>query len=148
MRRLLSGVIVIAAIAGTTAGAFGRDDRWSSGFGMGVCEALVTSGAGNQIYVACDCGSAQPSSISFMLGGGAPKGDRIFLSFDGADAEDIWISEGGITSDCRACAGTFEYVRDALKRHGRVRVMAQNGDAATFTLVGSSEAIGECSAAF
>jgi hypothetical protein len=128
--------------------AFGRDDRWTAGFGQGVCEAVVTSGAGNQIYLACDCGSDRPSSISFTLAGRSAPGDRILLAFDSFDAESIWIADGEIISDCRACAANSDYVLQRLKRHSRVRVMFQNGDAATFSLKGSSEAIGDCRASF
>ena len=108
----------------------------------------MTSGAGNQIYVGCDCGSALPSSIRFTLAGSEATGDRIFLSFDGGDAETISVWDGEITSDCRACAGTFDHVLERLKEHSRIRVMFQNGDAASFTLKGSSGAIGECIADF
>ena len=132
----------------TGARAFGEDDRWSSGFGQGVCESIVTSGAGNEIYVACDCGSALPSSISFKLAGQAPTRNLVFLSFDGGPSKDISLSDGQITSDCHACAANFDYVKERLKRHSTVRVMFQNGDAASFTLRGSSSAIGECVADF
>jgi hypothetical protein len=137
-------VLLCTQVICTSATAFGRDDQWQSGFGQGVCESIITSGSGNEIYVACDCGSNQPSSISFQLTGRDPIGDNVFLSFDNQDAESIWISDGSIGSDCRACASTFNYVIDKLKKHSRVRVMYQNGDAATFSLKGSAEAIGEC----
>ena len=51
--------IAVAAIVATTAigshyaSAFGRDDKWVSGWGQGVAEAIVTHGPGNQIYVTC-----------------------------------------------------------------------------------------------
>ncbi|WP_141101983.1 hypothetical protein [Oceanicola sp. 22II-s10i] len=128
--------------------AFGRDDQWSSGYGQGVCEAVVTSGAGNQIYVACECGSGRPSAIYFTLAGRAPAGDKLFLSFDNGPATPVGLWSGAIPSDCHACASTFDFVKDGLKRHSTVRVMYQNGDAATFTLKGSTKAIGECVADF
>lgn len=140
---LLSGLI-----AGTSAHAFGRDDHWVSGFGQGVCESVVTSSAGNRIYVACDCGSGRPPSINFELIGRSPQGSRIFLTFDAQNAEDIWVENGRISANCRACAGNFDYVLDLFRRHNRVRVMAQNGDAATFTLKGASRALGQCKADF
>lgn len=150
---MIRGVVLLAIAAigimgGGTANAFGRDDKWVSGFGQGVCEALVTSGAGNEIYFACDCGSARPSSISFMLGGKSSTGDLLFLSFDDGPMEDVSLWGGDITSDCRACANTFDFVKERIKKHSKVRVMFQNGDAATFTLKGSAEAIGECTAGF
>ena len=150
---MIRGVILLAIAAigiagGSMANAFGRDDQWVSGFGQGVCEALVTSGAGNEIYFACDCGSDRPSSISFMLGGMSSTGDLLFLSFDDGTMEEVSLWGGQITSDCRACADTFESVKERIKKHSKVRVMFQNGDAATFTLKGSAEAIGECTADF
>lgn len=145
-----NSLFVTAGIAMLSSGAHANnsDERWSSGFGQGVCEAIVTSGAGNQIYFACDCGSDVPSSISFELAGENTRGDLVFLSFDGDTPKSFSLWNGGIPSDCRACADTFDAVKDGLKQHSSVRVMFQNGDAATFTLRGSSAAIGECQADF
>lgn len=128
------------------AGAFGNDDHWESGWGQGVAEAIITHGPGNQIYVTCNQGAADyvGSGISFMLGGRAPTGSSVILTFDNEDPESIWISDGQITSDCRACAGNYEYVIERLKRHSSVHVLFENGDSARFSLAGSSEAITEC----
>jgi hypothetical protein len=151
MSKVTSSLMIFAAslaIVASAANAFGSDEKWSSGFGQGVCEAIVTSGAGNEIYVGCDCGSDRPSSISFQLAGKSPTGDLVFLSFDGGQAEDVSLWNSAIPSDCRACASNFDYVKERLKRHSNVRVMFQNGDAANFTLKGSTAAIGECEADF
>jgi hypothetical protein len=130
------------------ANAFGNDEHWVSGFGMGVKEAIITKGPGNQIYVACDEGSGTGSSISFMLAGNGPTGDAVTLTFDGGDPQDFWIADGQIISDCRACAATFNTVIDLFKKHQSVHVRFENGTAARFSLARSSSAIGTCSASF
>ncbi|MBZ0129779.1 MAG: hypothetical protein K8F59_11755 [Rhodobacteraceae bacterium] len=63
------------------------------------------------------------------------------MTFDNDDPEQIWISNGDITSDCRACMGNYEYVIRKLKSHRSVHVLFENGDGARFTLKGSSAAI-------
>ncbi|MGR3484480.1 MAG: hypothetical protein ACU0BF_03990 [Paracoccaceae bacterium] len=132
------------SVAATTGNAFGRDDRWSAGFGMGVIEATVTQGAGNRIDVACASGALRPNSITFEIGGRTPEGERLFFSFDGGPIEDVWVSNGRIEADCRACVGTFYYVIERLKAHSRVSISTLEGKTANFTLLGSADAIGDC----
>lgn len=48
---ILSDPVLLTADA---AFAFGRDDSWTSGWGQGVAEAVVTLGPGNRIYVTCN----------------------------------------------------------------------------------------------
>ena len=147
--RFLGPCIGTLFLVGTqSADAFGNDDHWVSGFGQGTCESVVTHGPENQIYVACDCGSLIVPSISFMLGGDGPKGDRILLTFDGTDPEEIWITDGEITSDCHACAANFDYVLGKFRKHSSVHVRFENGLSARFSLKGASKAIGDCEAAF
>jgi len=133
-------------IASGPATAFGNDDHWVSGWGQGVSEAIVTHGPGNQIYVTCNEGGNlyANTGISFMLAGRAPTGSSVVLTFDNEDPESLSIWDGAITFDCAACAGTYEYVIERLKRHSSVHVMFENGDSARFTLAGSTEAIAEC----
>ena len=128
--------------------AFGNDDSWVSGWGMGTKEAVITHGPGNEIYIACDEGSNLSSSIRFMLGGDDPKGKVVTLTFDGADPEDFWLADDIISSDCHACAANFDRVIELLKSHKTVHVRFENGLSSRFTLDGSSEAIGECIAGF
>jgi hypothetical protein len=129
--------------------AFGNDERWVSGFGQGVKEAVIRKGSGNSIYVACSGSSSSPSSVNFSLAGRSPTGDSVTLTFDGLDPERIWISKWGeVSSDCRACATNFDYVINKLKSHSSVHVMFENGDSARFTLEGSANAIGQCKAGF
>lgn len=129
--------------------AFGNDTEWTSGWGMGTKEAIITKGPGNEIYVACEDGSLSPSSISFMLDGQSAGGGIVTLTFDGAPPEDFWTDESGvITSDCHACASNFDRAILMLKTHNSVYVRFQNGLMTQFTLKGSKEAIGECIAGF
>ncbi|MDP2738320.1 MAG: hypothetical protein Q8O82_06335 [Pseudorhodobacter sp.] len=140
--------VAIANCAMTPARAFGNDEHWVSGWGMGTKEAIITKGPGNQIYVACEEGSTNPSSISFMLGGDGPRGDQITLTFDETDPQDFWITNGEITSDCHACAANFDTVIELLKSHNSVHVRFENGLSTRFSLSGSGEAIGQCVAGF
>lgn len=141
-------VFLLLAISsfGAPALSFGTDDQWQSGWGQGVSEAIITHGPGNQIYVTCNDGGNpfSKTGISFMLGGRAPTGEYVTLTFDDNDPENIWINDGEITSDCRACAGNYEYVIEKFKTHSSVHVLFENGDSARFTLKGSSSAITSC----
>jgi hypothetical protein len=130
------------------ANAFGSDTKWVSGFGQGTKEALIQKGPSNEIYVACQEGSLSPSSISFSLAGKPPTGNEITVTFDALEPERISIWGGQVPSDCRACAGTFDYLRDKLKQHSSVHILFENGDGARFTLKGSSKAIGNCPSGF
>ena len=141
-------LVLFSGLIAGTAHAFGNDDRWVSGWGMGTKEAIVTKGPGNQIYIACEEGSLIPSSISFMLAGDGPSGTNVTLTFDNKDPEDFWISDGQIVSDCRACAANFDRAIGLMKNHASVHVRFENGLSARFSLRGSSEAIGECIAGF
>ena len=118
----------MAAVPGV-AFAFGSDDHWTSGWGQGVAEAIVTRGAGNQIYVTCDEGAGRNATgISFMLVGRAPTGNSILLTFDNEDPEDYSIWDGKIKSNCRACASVYEAVIKGLKSHQSVHVRFANGE--------------------
>ena len=138
----------ITYCAVTSANAFGNDEYWVSGWGMGTKEAVITRGPGNEIYVACEEGSLTSSSIRFMLGGDGASGSNVTLTFEGADPEDFWIADGQITSDCHACAANFDRTVELLKSHASVHVRFENGLSARFSLRGSSKAIGECVAGF
>lgn len=147
MRWLLSAILTIAVVG--NADAFGSDDRWTAGWGQGIAEAVIGKGPGNQIYVTCDEGAGRNATgISFMLAGKAPTGAVVTLTFDNADPHDFSLWDGAIRSDCHACASTYDVVIDALKKHSSVHVRFENGDAARFTLKGSSAAIGHCIADF
>lgn len=136
-------------VAAVEANAFGRDDLWQSGFGQGVCEAIVTYGAGNQILVACECGAGRAvTGISFMLAGRSPTGSAITLTFDGQNPRDFNLWDGRIPSHCHACAANFDAVLDLFRSRNSVHVRFENGDSAVFTLNGAAEAIGDCPADF
>lgn len=144
MRLMALSVSLLTLALTSGASALGRDDEWQSGWGQGMSEAVVTYGPGNRIFVSCNEGGIGETNISFALAGRAPTGDDVVLTFDGEDPERIWISNGRIPSNCRACASTFDYVIDKLKTHLSVHVLFENGDGARFTLKGAAEAIGDC----
>ena len=141
-------ILMFALVAPTLGFAFGNDDKWVSGFGQGTKEATITKGPGNSIYVACQNGGISESSVTFYLANTKADGEKVFLSFDNDAPEEIWISNGSVTSNCRACAANFDYVIDKLKSHSLVNVLFPNGDNATFSLSRSREAIGDCKASF
>ena len=132
------------------ANAFGQDDKWTSGFGQGVSEAIVTHGPGNQIYVTCDKGAGRSdvTAISFMLAGKSPKGDHIVATFDNEEPFQVWIKDGQITTECHACADNYVYLIDKFKTHKWVHILFENGNGAKFTLKGAKEAISECTPEF
>lgn len=142
-------ILIIAVCTSTSALAFGNDDKWTSGWGMGVSEAVITKGPGNQIYVTCDDGAdSNATGISFTLLGDSPKGNTIQLTFDNDDPEDYSLFDGKITSDCRVCASIYDSVIQKLKAKSSVHVKFSNGTSTRFTLKGASKAIGHCVADF
>lgn len=129
--------------------AFGNDITWEAGGDQGVSEAIITSGAGNSIMATCDVGQDNNlTGITFEIGGTYPE-DYVILTFDGQNPEQVGLwGEGMITSSCRACAGTYDWVIERLKRHHRIHVMTKEGKSTTFSLKGATKAIGDCTADF
>jgi len=122
------------------------DEIWRSGWGQGWAEAQVTHGSGNEIYVACENGSGQPSSVSFQLAGKPPRIDsEVILVFDKEKPEGFSVGANGrIVADCRACEANFSYVLGKLKSHSSIYVRFSDGRESTFTLKGAKKAIGDC----
>lgn len=149
LAKLLVSSAVLLFATSYQAQAFGNDETWVSGFGQGVSEAVINKGPGNQIMVTCDVGADRNSTgISFMLGGDSPKGDTVQLTFDGTDSVDVTNWDGEIPSHCNACASTYDFVVERLKKHKTVHVKFQNGLSTRFSLKGASKAIGKCVADF
>lgn len=133
----------------SAAWGFGSDERWTSGYGQGVAEAIVTKGPGNRIITTCDVGADRNATgISFLLGGREPTGNSIVLTFDNEDPQRFSLFKGKIISNCRVCADIYQVVVEKLKKHTSVHVLFENGDAARFTLRGASKAIGKCTSDF
>lgn len=142
-------VLTLIAVQSTDVGAFGSDDRWTSGWGQGIQEAIILKGPGNSIYATCDSGAGRDSTaIHFSLRDKEPTGSSIQLTFDSLDPEDYSIWDGRIPSNCNACASVYIAVRDKLRSHSSVHVKFQNGDSARFTLRGSARAIPLCTPDF
>lgn len=138
---MLSIVVPLAASAET----------WRNGFGQGVLEAWVEKGPGNKINIACESGWGRPiTGISSTLAGQSPAPhSTVTLTFDAKDPVDVRVDEiGSINSNCRACAGWLELVRDQLKASGSVYVRFCDGLGTRFGLKGAANAIGECQADF
>lgn len=149
MRKAGAAAILLTQIVSVDAWAFGSDDHWTSGFGQGVAESIVTKGPGNQIYVTCDVGAERNATgITFVLNGKEPTGGWVILTFDKNTPERFPTWGERIRSDCRVCADVYEAVINKLRRHSSVHVLFENGDATSFTLRGSAKAIGHCTPDF
>lgn len=138
--------VIFAAILASSAIAFGNDEAWESGWGMGISEAIITKGQGNKIYVACGIPTpGRPvTSISFALIGNAPNSSSILLTFDGEAPREVFLSNGSIESASRAGASQFDYIIGKFREKQWVNVRYMDGTNATFTLNGASDAIGIC----
>lgn len=142
--RLLQGLLAYTICS--HAWASDTDDRWRNGWGQGTSEAEVTHGPGNRIYVACDTGSGFGSSVHFQLvGKPPPPHSDVLLMFDREKPQAAQVdAHGKVRSDCRVCAANFDHLIAALKSHSSVYVRFADGRETTFTLAGSSQAIGAC----
>lgn len=121
------------------------DKAWSSGWGQGTSEARVTSGSGNEIYVACESGSGRYSSISFKLGAKYPKGGEMLMMFDRQQPVVVPVGErGDIVSDSSTGDYVFQYVIEGFRRYNNVYMQFTDGREAVFTLKGAAKAIGHC----
>lgn len=150
MKKAAFAITIVLCLTATSAWSQTSDEAWSSGYGQGISEAMVTQGSGNEIYVACSEDSDNPSSISFTLTGRPPaQNSDIILTFDHKNPMPIGVDEhGAITSFCRVCAENFDYVIKNLKEQSTVHVLFQDGREGTFTLKGAAKAIGTCTAGF
>lgn len=141
---------IIAILYSSPALSFGNDESWTSGWGMGISEAIINKGPGNSIYVTC--GTPTPerpvSGVSFNLIGDSSKDRSILLTFDGESPQDFSLNDGKIESFSRSGSAQFEYVIQKLKNKQWVNVRFQNGTNATFTLNGANDAIGDCPSDF
>lgn len=140
---LLTG---LALLVSGPAQAFGNDDTWTTGYGMGIAEAVITKGAGNQIYVTCGIPTpGRPvTSISFTLAGDSSKDNSILLTFDNEAPQEFSLWDGDIQSASRAGASQFEYVIAKFRAKQWVNVRFEDGTNTTFSLKGANKAIGEC----
>jgi len=127
------------------------DDVWRSGWGQGVSESEVTYGSGNRIYVAChEPLSWGGSSISISLGGMEFPNSELLIRFDNGKLESFHTDKRGyIESDSRVGDAQFHYLIDHFKKHKKVYIRAPNGYQSTFTLKGSTKALGsDCKSGF
>ncbi|MEN8383477.1 hypothetical protein [Acinetobacter radioresistens] len=127
------------------------DDVWRSGWGQGISESEVTYGSGNRIYVAChEPLSWGGSSISISLGGMEFPNSELLIRFDNGKLESFHTDKRGyIESDSRVGDAQFHYLIDHFKKHKKVYIRAPNGYQSTFTLKGSTKALGsDCKSGF
>lgn len=127
------------------------DDVWRSGWGQGISESEVTYGSGNRIYVTChEPLSWGGSSISISLGGMEFPNSELLIRFDNGKLESFHTDKRGyIESDSRVGDAQFHYLIDHFKKHKKVYIRAPNGYQSTFTLKGSTKALGsDCKSGF
>lgn len=144
--QLKTWLFLAALCSPVVAHAFGNDSEWTSGYGMGVAEAIITAGPGNHIMVSCteDSGNIVGSGIRFTLVGVATEADKIVLTFDGGKPVAYSVEGGSIISKSRVDASQFEDVLDLFRTRKSVHVLFMEGAATTFSLKGAAKAIGEC----
>lgn len=141
MKRFCIPVALYLGLAGS-AGA----ETWSHAFGQGIREATISAGAGNRITVNCESGFGQPvTGILFTLANrDAPPNSLVSLAFDDDQPFDVSVDqESELSSNCEACAATFDKVRDKLAAGRKVHVRFADGAEATFSLDGARTAIGD-----
>ncbi len=137
---------VSGATARGNATAIVPNARWTSGFGQGIHEARILNGPGNVVTVNCDFASGFGSSLVIEVQGvRPPAGSEVEMWFDGKPAETVLIDgDGEITADSHAGAANLRLVLQRMKRHRIVTIRLAGGQASSFSLRGSSRAIGDC----
>tara|TARA_E500000178_G_C16607615_1_gene567558 strand:+ start:47 stop:502 length:456 start_codon:yes stop_codon:yes gene_type:complete len=140
MRQTMTMILGIA-LGTISSSVHATGEKWTSEFGQGVYVAEVKHGPGNSISVICgeDYGPGM-TGIEFRLAGRTIK-DSVFLIFDQEDPVKIWVGDGKITTECRACNSNYHSVLERLVRHDSVYVMDKEGVGTRFSLIGSSEKI-------
>ncbi len=123
-------------------GGFG----WTSEAGQGIHNARVSDGSSSEISVICDIGSGRGNAIDIMIGGVRPgPDDQVRFVFDNQTPVNIWFDKPGrISTENSAALGNYTFLLQRLRRHGRVTVSVRGGPSSTFSLFGSSGAIGDC----
>lgn len=151
-KNILVGLLTIFLSSNTLAWTTETsDDVWRSGWGQGVSESEVTYGSGNRIYVAChEPFSWGGSSIAISLGGRVFNNSELLIRFDNGKLESFHTDKRGyIESDSRVGDSQFNYLIERFKKHKKVYIRAPNGYEATFTLKGSTKALGsDCRSGF
>ena len=140
-RSLLAGVAALTAVSPVTA------QEWKSGWGMGVSEASVQLGPGNEIMVSCTGGSASPvTGVRVTLGGNPPPPNSLVTLFvDGQDPLHVPMNaQGNLGSSSSAEASWFAAVTDLLTTNETVYVRFADGAGARFPLTGAAQAIRDC----
>lgn len=144
MRRFLLSFLVL--MCHTPVFAFGNDESWTFGGAMGIAEAVINKGPGNQIYVSCGSPTQNGSvtGVRFTLMGDSSKSDTILLTFDGDPPQEYRLNDGSIASATRADAFQFEHVIERFRTKQWVNVRFENGTNAIFSLKGANKAISNC----
>jgi hypothetical protein len=147
---VLIGLIAPAALA--------DEGRWSSGYGQGITEATVTNGRGTTFYIACpDAALNRAPSVTLeprgMTGGEDAANVGVILTIDGQST--AWplnrrvLDQNQVLFTADAATPAQKTALRALMRglgQGSSLTVAIPGDGVreTFTLAGSSAALGEC----
>ena len=124
---------------------------WSGETNNGIHFATMIMDEMNEISLICDAGFNAPiTSINFVIDGVVPEPNSIvFLQFD--QKSPIYVKtdvEGAIGSNSASEAKFFNQVVAGLKGATNVKVRLYEGSSQVFSLRGSTDAIGDCSADF
>lgn len=144
MKKLLTLATVMSCIAFPSVAA-----EWKGEIFDGVLEAKVEQSSNTHIILYCDVGINAPiTAINVSIAGTTPSpNSTIRFAFDNdtpifATAD----SEGGIASLEQTQEEIFSMLLNKLREKSQVSVRIYDGSEETFALMGSSDAIGDCTA--
>ena len=127
--------------------------RWvSSGPHQGLWAASITNGKANEIYFACDHANGRGSEMTLCLNGVRPTAPQVFMQIDGGRRDEIQLNyffpdHFTLRGDLAVPTDDlFNNIVEALRRGKQVRFDDGKGNASTFTLAGSNEALRDCRA--
>ncbi len=136
-------VFIGALLCGTACATSAWAQDWSATQGDGVLNATVTNGTANLVVTCAPANGAAFNAVQVTIGDATIAGPVTF-AFDGDTTVAGIFGDGFLTADTPQNAAIFGLLRDALKSKNVVTVTARNAPPQTFSLRGSSRAIGTC----
>lgn len=127
-----------------TGGDEPSNGRWTFGGNQGVYESATRDANGNSITFICDAGAGRGhSGLRINLWGQPIATGRATIDVDGAAFEVFVEPDGGtLVMNCWTCRATFMELWEAAAAGNRMNVLASDGQSASFSLVGSRDALG------
>lgn len=144
MKKIIAFSVLLTTVSSYAWDAPTSDHSWRSGWMQGTPVAQVTNGIGNDIFVTCiNDEDEDGSSVTIRLAG-RPVGDYVFIAFNNGKFKKYPFYDGSLVANSRATDGWFLSLIDNIKKHNLIHVRAEDGRQVSFTLNGSSKAIGYC----